>query len=32
VLPAACFLKFSGLMGENLTTPVLSRIMTELPE
>ena len=32
VVPTACFLKFSGVVGEKLTTPVLSRVTTALPE
>ena len=32
VVPTACFLKFSGVVGEKLTTPVFSSVMTEFPE
>src|SRR5579871_1531382 len=27
VVPTACFLKFSGVVGEKLTTPVFSRVV-----
>jgi len=30
VVPAACFLKVSGVVGEKVTTPVFRRAMTEL--